>query len=119
MASPHEFGRRCEQLAVAHLTASGWHIVARNFRFGRREIDVIARRDNLIIFVEVKGRRGRGCGHPLEAIHPRKRREIQRVALHWVSRFGSPGLMYRFDAISVVGTADPPDIAHVEDAWRL
>ena len=119
MARPHDFGRLCEELAVAHLVRAGWRIVERNYRFGHREIDVIARQGSVIIFVEVKGRRGAGWGHPLEAITSRKRLEIQRVAFHWVARFGAAGMTYRFDAISVLSRGRKTRIDHVEGAWRL
>jgi putative endonuclease len=119
MARAHEFGRHCEDLAVAHLLRGGWQIVERNYRFGHREIDVIARRGSLVIFVEVKGRRGHAWGHPLEAINARKRLEIQRVAAQWVARFGQSGQTYRFDAIAVTGSGEQATLAHTEDAWRL
>lgn len=120
MADPHEFGRRCEELAAESLIAAGWRIVARNYRFGRREIDLIARRRRVVAFVEVKGRRGDGFGHPLEAITRRKREEIRRVAEQWIARNGGPGLIYRFDAVGVtLEAAGGPRVEHVEDAWRL
>ena len=92
---------------------------ARNFRHGRKEIDLVARRGDLVAFVEVKSRRSGTCGHPLEAITPRKRAEIQEVATAWIGSFGAPGDSYRFDAIAVRLDAEPPLIDHVEDAWRL
>jgi putative endonuclease len=120
MADPHEFGRLCEAMAAESLIAAGWRIVARNYRFGRREIDLIAYRRRVIAFVEVKGRRGGGFGHPLEAITRRKREEIRRVAEHWIARNGRPGLTYRFDAIGVTLAGEGGTcIEHVEDAWRL
>jgi putative endonuclease len=120
MADPHEFGKRCEALAAESLVAAGWRIVARNYRFGRREIDLIASRRRVIAFVEVKGRRGDGFGHPLEAITRRKRDEIRRVAEHWIARNGRPGQIYRFDAVGVtLAPAGGPRVEHVEDAWRL
>lgn len=92
----------------------------RNFRMGRKEIDLIARRDGLVAFVEVKTRAGHGYGHPLEAITWKKRREIQQVATAWIERHGRAGDCYRFDAVAVlVGGGAPPRIEHVEDAWRM
>jgi len=120
MAGAHEFGRTCETLAAESLRDAGWSIVARNYRFGHREIDLIARRGCTVAFVEVKARRGAGYGHPLEAITWRKRREISAVARHWIERSGRPGDVFRFDAIAVtrIGCSTPV-IEHVEDAWRL
>jgi putative endonuclease len=81
---------------------------------------VIARRGDLVAFVEVKTRSGTGYGHPLEAITWKKRREIQQVAAAWIDRNGRPGDVYRFDAIAVLVLAGrAPQIDHVEDAWRM
>lgn len=119
MALSHDYGRICEDIAARHLTAGGWIVLHRNFRFGHKEVDVIARRANVVAFVEVKGRSGDGFGHPLEAITRAKRAEIGRVAAYWIARFGVAGDVYRFDAIAVHGNAARPVIEHVEDAWRM
>ncbi|MBW3628572.1 MAG: YraN family protein [Gemmatimonadetes bacterium] len=107
-------------MAAEHLTRAGWLIVNRNFRMGRKEIDLVARRGEVVAFVEVKTRAGLGYGHPLEAITWKKRREIQQVAAAWVGRYGRPGDLYRFDAVAVqLRTEGSPTVQHVEDAWRM
>lgn len=115
----HAIGLRYEGAAARHLERRGFTILDRNVRFGRNEIDLVASRGPTVAFVEVKGRRGGGYGHPLEAVTPRKRREIERVARWWVRTRGRPGWIYRFDAVAVF---DQPDgrtrVEHVEDAWR-
>ena len=113
-------GDRGERLAAEHLERAGWTILARNFRVGHREVDLVARRGGIVAFVEVKTRAGFGYGHPLEAITRAKQREVAFVAQAWIDRFGIPGVDYRFDAVAVLilpGTA--PAIEHVEDAWRM
>jgi putative endonuclease len=118
--STHDLGRGFEELVAKHLSAQGWRVLDRNVRFGRREIDLVVRRGQIVAFVEVKGRRGRGYGDPLEAITWKKRREIAAVALWWIQRFGSAGVSYRFDAVAVERGRDGAlAIRHVEDAWRL
>jgi putative endonuclease len=113
-------GDRGERLAAEHLERAGWTILARNFRIGRREVDLVARRGEVVAFVEVKTRAGLGYGYPLEAITPKKRREIQVVAQCWVDRHGRAGDEYRYDAIAVLlPTGGAPQIDHVEDAWRM
>jgi putative endonuclease len=112
-------GDRGEAIAIRHLEEAGWRVLDRNFRLGRREIDIVARRGDVIAFVEVKTRAGLGYGHPLEAVTRRKRREIQHVAAAWVDRFGRPGDDYRFDAIGILDTGGIPIIEHVEDAWTM
>lgn len=114
----HRVGRHFESRAASELEARGWTIVDRNVRYGRREIDLIVRRDDLVAFVEVKARRSLAFGHPLAAITSRKRREIECVAHWWRARFGRPGDHYRFDAVAVVADRSGIRIDHVEEAWR-
>ena len=113
-------GDRGEELAARFLQRTGWTLLDRNFRMGRKEIDLVARRDGVVAFVEVKTRAGSGYGHPLEAITWKKRREIQQVAAAWIDRKGRPGDTYRFDAVAVmIAGGGEPRIDHVEDAWRM
>lgn len=114
-------GDRGERLAAGFLADRGWMILHRNYRIGHREIDLVARRDEVVAFVEVKTRGGLGYGHPLEAITRKKRKEIQQVAAAWIEAHGSPDDVYRFDAIAILLPAGGGDavIEHVEDAWRL
>lgn len=116
----HLVGRRFEALAAEHLLARGWTILARNYRFGRKEIDLIAARGRTLAFVEVKGRRGEAYGHPLEAITWRKQREISQVARHWIHENAGRWDIVRFDAIAVREfSGRPPTVEHTPDAWRL
>jgi putative endonuclease len=113
-------GRRFEDAAADHLVRAGYRILARNLRHGHGEVDLVAERDGVVAFVEVKGRTGRGCGHPLEAITGRKRREVEAVA-RWWARENRPAQGYRFDAIAVETAGQNGDtwcITHVPDAWR-
>lgn len=115
----HRIGRRFEDIAARWLEARGWALIDRNVRFRRKEIDLIVRRGLLVAFVEVKGRRGAGSGHPLEAITLRKRADIEFVAGWWVSRHGRPNVRYRFDAVAVtLASSGEPLVEHLEDAWR-
>lgn len=119
MARSHQFGRGCEDLAARTLEDAGWSVLARNYRLGHKEIDLIARRGRLVAFVEVKGRSSSRFGHPVEAISAAKRREILRVARDWILRHGTPADEYRFDAIGVLWRrSGPPAVEHFEDAWR-
>jgi len=113
-------GDRGEAIAALHLERSGWTILDRNFRLGRKEIDLVASRDGVVAFVEVKTRSGEGFGHPLEAVTPRKRGAIEAVASAWIARHGRPEHTYRFDAVSILfRPGRPPSVEHVEDAWRI
>lgn len=114
-----DLGRLGEELAARHLRTLGWEILGRNVREGRKEIDIIARRDDVLAFVEVKTRRTLEFGDPIASISPRKRREIREVALRWLERHRPGAATLRFDAVGV--RLDPSgaiELDHVEDAWR-
>lgn len=107
-----------ERVALAHLVDRGWIIEAHRFRFGRHEVDLVARRGELVAFVEVKTRRTDRCGRGAEAVGVRKQRTVARVAALWRLRHGRPGDSYRFDVIVVQGAEGRYDVEHIEDAWR-
>jgi putative endonuclease len=92
----------------------------RNYRFGRREVDLIVRKGQLLAFVEVKTRAGDGCGHPEEAVTWKKRREIEAVAADYLARNPPADDLVRFDviAIEVASSGSVTRFEHVEDAWR-
>ena len=119
MARSHELGKRAESLAAALLARRGWTILHRNWRFGHKEIDLIAEREGTVAFIEVKARSGGGYGHPLEAVTSRKRHELEVAARLWIARHGRSGQSYRFDAVWVLRQGGELSVRHVEDAWRL
>ncbi len=100
------------------LRAAGWRIVSHRFRLGRFEVDIIARKGAVVVFVEVKTRRGSAFGSPLEAVTWSKKREIVRVARGWMDRFGQLDDVYRFDVIGVTMSKTGVRVRHVEDAFR-
>lgn len=118
--STHRVGRRYEALAASWLEARDWRILARNWRDGPREIDLVVARGDVVAFVEVKARRDRAYGHPLEAITRRKRREVQTAARAWLRQNPQPGRVLRFDAVAIVDEPGRrPVLEHVPDAWRV
>jgi putative endonuclease len=121
MSLAYELGRAAEALAASYLERRGWTILERNWRVGHREIDLIGMRAGVIAFVEVKARRRGTCGHPLDAIDRRKRRELELAARSWIARCPVAGSWdYRFDAIWVIGDpAGQHQIDHVPGAWGL
>ena len=109
-----------ERVAMAYLISCGWEVEAHRFRFGRHDLDLVMRRERLVAFVEVKTRRSRVCGTPLESVSPLKRHILSRVAMLWRLRYGRPGDTYRFDVVSVMdGGRGRWRVVHVPDAWRL
>ena len=116
----HRRGLRGERIALAFLVSCGWEVEAHRFRLGRHDLDLVVRRGRMVAFVEVKTRRTATCGSPLEAVGPRKRETLGRIAALWRLRFGRPGDCYRFDLVGVWDSpSGGPVVEHVADAWRL
>jgi len=118
-AATQAFGEQGERIAERWLRLRGWRVVARRFRSGHRDIDLVVEREGVVAFVEVKARRGAEFGGPLEAVNWRKQRELGRSARVWVSRHGRTTDAYRFDVIGVLVEGNRVRIRHVEDAFPL
>jgi putative endonuclease len=108
-----------ERVAMAYLASRGWTIEAHRFRLGHRELDVVARRGNLVAIVEVKTRAGAAFGQPAESVVWRKRRTIIQLAGVWRDRYGRPGDAFRFDVIEVWVEGSGYRVGHLKDAWRI
>lgn len=115
----HRRGLAGEVAAIRFLEAGGYRILEHRFRVGRFEVDLIAERDGIFVFVEVKTRTGDGHGAPAEAVTWSKRREMGRVARAWEDRSGG-AVGFRFDVIEVrIGTdGSVASVQHIEDAFR-
>jgi putative endonuclease len=117
---PHALGHFGERCAHAYLERHGWTVLDKNYRFGRREVDLVVRRGGVVAFVEVKTRSGRGYGAPEEAVTRLKQREIEAVAREYLWRRRLDDVDVRFDVVAIV--AGPGRrvvrIEHLEDAWR-
>ncbi len=100
MSSDRGLGRRGEGLAVAFLAAKGYTVLGRNVRVGRWEADVLARRGDTVVLVEVKARRGRATGFPEEAVGAAKRRRLLAVAARVAAAAG--GADVRLDVVTVL-----------------
>ena len=78
------------------------------------------RRHDVVAFVEVKTRRSRWYGAPMESIGWKKQRTIARIASIWALRNGRWGDTFRFDVVEVLDRpGEPPEVHHIPDAWRL
>lgn len=101
-------GRLGEDAAVELLRRQGLRIVARNWRSGSYELDVVAERLGVLYFVEVKTRRAEGLTTPEEALTPHKCRSLQRAAQAFLATAGVryEGYEVQFDLVAVRVSAD-------------
>lgn len=108
---------RGEDIAAGYLESRGLEILARNWRTGHRELDIVALDGRVVAFVEVKTRRG-GPQHPLEAITRAKRREVRRAAASWIRSHPRVGVEFRFDAVAVrFEEGRQPTVEHIRNAF--
>ncbi len=114
-------GERGEALAAKLLAKKGYEILERNYRTRYGEIDLVARRESTLVFVEVKTRRGTGFGDPLEAVTPRKRERVRMMAEQYLAKKGDEFAggfgELRFDAVGILVGPSGSQIRHVEDAF--
>ncbi|HVX23819.1 MAG TPA: YraN family protein [Candidatus Saccharimonadales bacterium] len=91
MRSTTDIGRKAEQAAKVYLEMRGYKIIEQNWRRPQAEVDIIARKGDVVYFVEVKYRASHDQGGGLEAITPTKLRHMQRAAEMWVEEEKYPG----------------------------
>ena len=118
-AARQAFGKLGERIAERWLRRGGWVVVNRRFQNGRRDIDLVVRRNQTVAFVEVKARKGDDFGGPVGAVHWRKRRELVRSAKVWIDRHGQTADDYRFDVLGVLVDGDRVRVRHVPDAFAI
>lgn len=93
-------GQRFEDQAVCFLEQQGFEIIERNWRAGHKEIDIIARNELLLLFVEVKASMTSSFGHPAERVTPAKMKNLSKAAQRYVLESGISGCDVRFDVIT-------------------
>lgn len=89
-----------EAVAARWLQDAGFELLHTNWRSGRYELDIVARRGDVLHFVEVKARRAGALTTPEEAVTPAKFRALQRAAEAYIAAYGV-NLEVQFDAIAV------------------
>lgn len=115
----NDFGALGERVAARWLERQGYTVLARRWRSGHRDIDVIAERDGVVAFVEVKTRAALEFGDPVEAVHTQKQRSLVRSAREWMARHDGTRPEYRFDVIGVLLRDRTVWIRHIESAFTV
>jgi putative endonuclease len=117
MAVHNDLGRRGESLAKAHLETAGYEILDENWTHGKAEIDLIAYKDKVIIFAEVKTRTGNGFGEPEDFVDLRKQRLLAGAADEYIYLMNHQGEV-RFDIIAILFNNETNfKLNHIEDAF--
>lgn len=113
MSEHIQLGVEGEDIAVRYLESIGFAIAERNWRCHAGEIDIVAVEHETLVIVEVKTRRGLGCGHPFEALTATKIARLYRLAVLWAIDHNWQR-SFRIDAIAVVlSSTESPRIEHL------
>ncbi len=106
-------GRAGEKIAVNYLKKNAYKVIETNFKNKIGEIDIIAEKDNVTVFVEVKTRSSDFFGAPSEAVDKNKRRKYFLVASDYLARNKKTDSECRFDVIEI----EDGKINHIENAF--
>ncbi len=113
-------GQNGEKLAQTHIKKLGYKILTTNYRIRNGEVDIIAKDNDVLVFLEVKSRKSTSCGTPLSSITWRKQKKISGVALEYILRNNLVDTDARFDVISVTwDSTHSPRIEHIQNAFDL
>lgn len=110
-------GKAGEEAAAQFLIRKGYEIVERNFRFRRSEIDLIVKRDNWLVFVEVKTRSSNQFGYPESFVDQKKIKNVLLGAAEYLHQTDWKGNV-RYDVVSVSMRSQETEIHHFEDAFH-
>ncbi len=116
MSDSHLLGRKGEELAAEFLVKEGYSVLERNWKAGKLEIDIIARKNDQIVFVEVKTRSENYMATPESAVDRRKERSIISAADRYLKR-NKIDQECRFDIVTLVKGKDGFIIDHIKNAF--
>ncbi|PIE57478.1 MAG: YraN family protein [Desulfobulbus propionicus] len=113
-------GTQGEELACERLQGAGYVILERNYRRPFGEVDIIARQDGVVCFIEVKTRRSRQYGDGFAAVHSHKQRRLSRIALDYLARNNLLHSPARFDVVSIfLGQGVRPKVQLLQNAFEF
>lgn len=115
MALHNQIGKKGEEEAVLYLLTLGATILERNYRYDRAEIDIIAKIEDVIVFIEVKTRTQNEHGNPEDFLSLAQQKRIVKAANYYLESIPE-NLDIRFDIIAIIKNKE---LEHIEDAFFL
>ncbi len=116
MAEHNNLGKKGEQKAADYLISKGYEILEQNWIYNHKEIDLIAKKDDLLIIAEIKTRSTERWEHPKEAITNNKIKYLVDATEAYILT-KDIDLEVRFDVISVIQNGQMWNIEHIEEAF--
>ncbi|MEM8999506.1 MAG: YraN family protein [Bacteroidota bacterium] len=116
MGIHNEFGKQGEQLAVDFLIQTGYEILQRNYRCQKAEVDVIAKKSDVLAIVEVKSRHSDFLENIAETVNQKKRQLLVMAANQYVID-NDLDIEIRFDIITVLKRGEKYEVTHLKEAF--
>ena len=116
MAEHNDLGIKGEQIACDFLLEKGYKILAKNYRFQKAEIDIIAQKDDVLAVVEVKTRTSAYFGNPQDFVTKKKILLLLKATNHYIDK-NDLDLEIRFDIIAILIKNGKTSIEHLEEAF--
>ncbi|MGB6269745.1 MAG: YraN family protein [Olleya sp.] len=116
MANHNELGKKGEQLALDFLIENNYSIIARNYRFDKAEVDIIAQIEDTLAIIEVKTRSTADFGNPQDFVKPKQIQRLVKAVDEYVVVNGLD-VEVRFDIIAIVKEDKQFKIEHLKDAF--
>jgi putative endonuclease len=114
-----KFGKQGEALAEEYLKRKGFVILERNYRYGHKEIDLIGKDGNTVVFIEVKAGRSRSFGAPEERVTLKKQKSMIEVALDFIQKKNITDCDFRFDVLAIHYKQDGEIVDHIRNAFMV
>ena len=105
-----------EAVAAEYLEKKGYAVLERNYRYRKAEVDLIVRKGNWLVFVEVKTRSNNSFGFPEEFVDREKEENVLLAAAEYMYRLNWEGNV-RYDIVAVLGVEMEREVMHFEDAF--
>ncbi len=118
MSDRHKtLGKWGESYAKQYLERKGYTILEQNYRYNRNEIDLIAKDEHELVFIEVKTVRDKSYGLPEAKVDQKKQQYIQKVAQGYLYEKNYSDIACRFDVIAIYNDQKNIELNHLQDAF--
>ncbi len=111
-------GLQGEDIAVEHLIKQQYIILERNFRYKKSEIDIIALKEDTLVFIEVKMRNKTSFGYPEEFVSTAQEERILNASTFYLEQAPPKHKFIRFDIIAIIGNKQRFSLTHIKDAFH-
>ncbi|MDR2064895.1 MAG: YraN family protein [Prevotellaceae bacterium] len=116
MGITQKIGEKGEIIAQDYLSRNGFEILHTNWRFGYKELDIVATKDSCLHIIEVKTRTSQFWENPKDAVVRRKQKNIIDAADAYISKFNI-NMETKFDVISIILDGEKQEIEYIPEAF--